>query len=95
MTTPPTSAEGWRSPLAVRLAALLAQGLAEEPALARALAEQAAHHAQTCCEDCWLPDDEDEGVLRCGVCALTAPPDLQPTRTSAKTTRTTRAPRRR
>jgi hypothetical protein len=90
----PETRAAWRSPLAVRLAVLLAEGLAEEPALARALAEQAAHHAQTCCEDCWLADDDDEGVLRCGVCGLTAPPDLQPTRTSAKTT-TTRAPRRR
>jgi hypothetical protein len=75
MTTPPTG-DRWRSLLAVRLAALMAGGLGEEAALVQALAEQAAHHARTCCEDCWLADDE--GLLRCGVCGQTAPPELQP-----------------
>jgi hypothetical protein len=54
----------------------MAGGLAEEAALVGALADQAAEHARTCIEDCWLADDE--GLLRCGVCGLTAPPELQP-----------------
>ncbi len=84
---PPTG-EAWRSPLAVRLAALMAAGLGEEAALVQALAEQAAHHARTCIEDCWLADDE--GLLRCAVCGRTAPPELQPSHVETTHTNTRR-----
>jgi hypothetical protein len=74
------SHDPWQSPLAVNLAEQMATGLDEEHALAAALAQQEAQHAQQCGVDPWMPDEPDEdgvSVLRCFLCGRTAPPEVQ------------------